>query len=246
MPGNFDPSALEGEIPENMDPSAVTGESSAESAEGESAGTTEGFYPFSIGGGKSFGGSMMDGGMGSDDVKLQYIDDDPDSYSNIFNNAKTDITEADQTRLIESLKTLSSGSAIESVVDVEEVLRYFVVHNFVCNGDSYTGSMIHNYYLYEKDGQLSMIPWDYNLAFGTFQSSDATDTVNSSIDSSVSGGSTEGRPMVDWIFSVETYTELYHQYFAEFLESVNIEEIIDNAAELIVPYVEKDPTKFYT
>lgn len=246
MPGNFDPSALEGEIPENMDPSAVTGESSAESAEGESAGTTEGFYPFSIGGGKNFGGSMMNGGMGSDDVKLQYIDDDPDSYSNIFNNAKTDITEADQTRLIESLKTLSSGSAIESVVDVEEVLRYFVVHNFVCNGDSYTGSMIHNYYLYEKDGQLSMIPWDYNLAFGTFQSSDATDTVNSPIDSPVSGGSTEDRPMVDWIFSDEAYTELYHQYFAEFLESVNIEEIIDNAAELIVPYVEKDPTKFYT
>ena len=28
--------------------------------------------------------------------------------------------------------------------------------------------MIHNYYLYEEDGQLSMIPWDYNLAFGGF------------------------------------------------------------------------------
>ena len=28
------------------------------------------------------------GGMGSDDVKLQYSDDDPDSYSNIFSNAK--------------------------------------------------------------------------------------------------------------------------------------------------------------
>ena len=27
-----------------------------------------------------------------------------------------------------------------------------VVHNFVLNFDSYTGSMIHNYYLYEKDG----------------------------------------------------------------------------------------------
>ena len=48
-------------------------------------------------------------------------------------------------------------------MDVDEVIRYFVVHNFVCNFDSYTGSMIHNYYLYEEDGQLSMIPWDYNL-----------------------------------------------------------------------------------
>ncbi len=56
---------------------------------------------------------------------------------------------------------------------MDEVLRYFVVHNFVVNGDSYTGSMIHNYYLYEQDGKLSMIPWDYNLAFGGFQGSDA-------------------------------------------------------------------------
>ena len=41
---------------------------------------------------------------------------------------------------------------------MDQVIRYFVVHNFVCNFDSYTGSMIHNYYLYEKDGRLSMIP----------------------------------------------------------------------------------------
>ncbi len=41
--------------------------------------------------------------MGSD-VKLQYMDDNPDSYSNIWNNAKTDINDADKTRLIESLK----------------------------------------------------------------------------------------------------------------------------------------------
>ncbi len=52
-------------------------------------------------------------------------------------------------------------------------IRYFVVHNYVCNGDSYTGSIIHNYYLHESDGRLSMIPWDYNLAFGTFRSADA-------------------------------------------------------------------------
>ena len=26
--------------------------------------------------------------------------------------------------------------------------------------------MVHNYYLYEEKGKLSIIPWDYNLAFG--------------------------------------------------------------------------------
>ena len=48
-------------------------------------------------------------GMGSSDVKLQYTGDDPSAYSNIFDNAKTDISEADQERLIASLKTLSEG-----------------------------------------------------------------------------------------------------------------------------------------
>ena len=183
--------------------------------------------------------------MGSSDVKLQYIDDAPSSYTNIWNNAKTDITEADQNRLISSLKKLSSYEDIESVVNVEQVIRYFVVHNYVCNGDSYTGSMVHNYYLYEEDGKLSMIPWDYNLAFGTFTGGDATGTINTPIDTPVSGGSSD-RPMLNWIFESEEYTLLYHRYFSEFLSSVDIAGIIDDAHNLIKDYVAKDPTAFYS
>ena len=193
----------------------------------------------------NFGGF---GGMGSSDVKLQYTDDDFDSYKNIFESAKTNITDADKTRLIESLETLSSSENIESVVDVEQVIKYFVVHNFVVNGDSYTGNMIHNYYLYEKDGVMSMLPWDYNLAFGTFQSSDATSTVNSAIDSPVSGGNISDRPMIAWIFENEEYTNLYHEYFSQFIneyfDSGKVEKIIDDTVGMISPYVEKDPTKF--
>ena len=197
------------------------------------------------------GGGGMGGAMGSDDVSLIYTDDDYDSYQNIFDNAKTDITDEDRDRLIASLKRLNAGEDIEEVVDVDQVIRYFVVHNFVCNFDSYTGSMIHNYYLYEKDGRLSMIPWDYNLAFGGFQDQDdATTLVNYPIDDPVSGGTVESRPMLAWIFAVETYTELYHQYFAEFIaeyfDSGYFAEMLDQVETLIAPYVEKDPTKFCT
>lgn len=190
------------------------------------------------------------GGMGSDDVKLVYTDDDFDSYSNIFDSAKTDITDSDKTRLINSLKALNSDDAA-STVDVDAVIKYFAVHNFVCNFDSYTGSMIHNYYLYEKDGILSMIPWDYNLAFGGFVGgSDSTSMINFPIDSPVSGGDTDSRPMLAWIFADEEYTELYHEALSEFIanyfESGYFEEEIDRAAALISPYVEKDPTKFCT
>ena len=185
-------------------------------------------------------------GMGSSDVKLQYTDDDPDSYSNIFENAKTNVTGADKARLIRSLKALGEGEALEDVLDLDEVLRYFVVHNYLVNGDSYTGSMIHNYYLHEADGKLSMIPWDYNLAFGTFQGRDASYAANDPIDSPLSVSGDGSRPMADWIFQSGEYTELYHQYFSAFLDSADVGALIDETAALIAPYVEKDPTAFCT
>ena len=196
-----------------------------------------------MGGGK--GGMSI---MGSSDVKLQYIDDDPDSYSTIFDSAKTDINATDKQRMIEALKAL--GKQDTSAVFVEDVIRYFVVHNFVCNGDSYTGNMIHNYYLYEEDGKLAMLPWDYNLAFGGFDGNDATSAVNAPIDTPVSGGTGEDRPMAYWIFSDDRYTQMYHEYFSEFLsqcfDSGSVTQLIDDTAALIAPYVEKDPTKFCT
>ena len=239
-PGDFQPSDnADGTPPEKPDAAADEEASAAADETGTDAeasaqtGETRS-RPEMPGGG--FGG-----GNGSDDVKLQYIDDDADSYPNIFDNAKTDVSGKDEKRLIASLKKLSSYEDLEDVLDMDAVLRYFVVHNFVVNGDSYTGSMIHNYYLYEQDGKLSMLPWDYNLAFGGFQGNDAESAVNDPIDDVLSD-----RPMQAWMFSGEEYTELYHEYYEEFLQSADIDGLIDEAYDLIAPYVEKDPTKFCT
>lgn len=204
-----------------------------------------------LGGGKGNMPGDMNGEANDSDVSLIYSDDEYDSYQNIFENAKTEIEDEDKDRLIASLRQLNQRENVEEVVDVEEVIRYFVVHNFVCNFDSYTGSMIHNYYLYEEEGVLSMIPWDYNLAFGGFQGAkDASDLVNYPIDTPVSGKTVESRPMLAWIFADEEYTQLYHRYFAEFIEQYFdggvFGEILSHAAELISAYVEKDPTKFCT
>jgi len=206
------------------------------------------------------GGGRQGGGMGggSTDVALVYSDDDYDSYSNIFDNAVFDITDSDKDRLISTLKQLSTGENLEEIVNIEEVLRYFVVHNFVLNFDSYTGSMMHNYYLYEKDGMLSMIAWDYNLAFGAFSgggnsqsgTTSTTALVNFPIDTPVSGTTLEERPLLGKLLENETYLELYHQLFGEFISSYfdsgEFEQMIDSAIALISPYVEKDPTAFCT
>lgn len=196
-------------------------------------------------------GSGHPGAAGGEDVKLQYQGNDPDSYPNIFENAKTDVSEADRQRLIASIRALNEETNLETVLDMDKILRYFVVHNFVCNFDSYTGQVVHNYYLYEKDGVLSMIPWDYNLAFGSFQSgAGATEIVNFPIDTPVTGSDLDNRPMAAWIFHDDAYTERYHQYFFRFLsdyiESGALEEMIGETFRLIARYVEKDPTKFCT
>lgn len=193
------------------------------------------------------GGGM--GSMGSSDVKLQYIDDDPDSYANIFDNAKTKVKKKDQARLIAALKKLSEGDT--SAVDTDAVAMYMAVHNFLCNGDSYTGSMVHNYYLYEKDGVMSMIPWDYNLAFGGFTGgSDATGTVNTAIDTLVSGGGDSDRPMAGWITASEESLALYHEKYQQFIDTVFtsgwFESEFDRVSAMIAPYVEKETRAFYT
>lgn len=216
------PGSPSGGPPEDFDPSALP----------DGGGLPEGFP-----GGK--------GGRSSDDVKLKYIDDDPDSYPNLFDSAKTAVTAGGKARLIQSLKALSGGD-VQEAVDLDQVLRYFVVHNYVVNGDSYTGSMVHNYYLYEKDGLLSLIPWDYNLAFGTFQGGDSSGAVNDPIDSPLSVSGDGDRPMADWIFASPEYTDLYHQYFEDFLRTADPAGIIAEARALIAPYVERDPTKFCT
>ncbi|WP_029320346.1 CotH kinase family protein [Butyrivibrio sp. AE3004] len=219
-------------------------------------GNSDGNNEFPSGGPGGFAGGAPFG-MGSDDAKLKYTDDDIDSYSAIFDSAKTKIKKSDKKRLISSIKALNEGiensdsELIESAVDVEKLMRYMVVHNFVVNGDSYTGSMIHNFYLYEEDGLMSMIPWDYNLAFGTFQGQDATGIINDPIDTpqSITENDTD-RPMFDWIISTEEYTEEYHEYFKEFIDkfytSGYLSELINNTYEMLYDYVDKDPTKFCT
>ena len=242
-PEGFDPSQMGvgnmpdfgGEMPEGFN--APDGSAPTETS--DNAGRSRGMGGF--GGFGGFGG----GGMGTDDVKLKYIDDNASSYSNIFGSAKTTVNTADENRLIRSLKALSEQSDLESTLDINEVLRYFAVHIFLCNGDSYTGQMIHNYYLYEEDGQLSMIPWDYNLAFGSFSGGSASSSVNSPIDTPVSGDMSD-RPMVSWIFSSDEYTEQYHELLSEFIGSANISQRIEETAALIDEYVQKDPTSFCT
>ena len=188
------------------------------------------------------------------DVALRYVGDDPARYPNIFDNAKFDADEADQARLIQALETLASGEDLETAVDVDEVLRYFVVQVFVMNWDSYLGHTGHNYFLYEEDGVLSILPWDYNLAFGTYALGmtdpirDPDVLINWPINTPARGEVMRNRPLYHNLMKNNQYFAQYHAYFdqflTEYLERGRCEAVIREAQALIASYVEADPTAF--
>ena len=207
---------------------------------------------------EGFGGGFGETAKGAD---LAYSDDEITSYPDIFDNAETKVDEEDEQRVIAALKALSENKNLDEYLYTDEIIRYFAAHNFVLNYDSYTGNMLHNYYLYENDGKLSMIPWDYNSSFGTFggmgmggpdkeESRDATSLINIGIDTPLSGTTADSRPMWNWIVSNDEYLEQYHKAFetliSEYFESGRFEEETDALYEMLLPYVEKDPTAFYT
>lgn len=215
----------------------------------EQGGGPENIQSQDFGGRGGFGGH---GGMGAANSggSLVYTDDEVSSYPAIFGNVVGDGDEEDFSKIISALKALSEGENIEEYFDVDEILRYLAVHTFVVNLDSYSSNMAQNYYIYEQDGTIQILPWDYNYAWGAFQGGTASAAVNFPIDTPVSGVEMSERPLISVLFGNEEYFERYHSYLNELLEKYftdsKFNNRIDELDNLIGSYVKNDPTAFYT
>lgn len=215
--------------------------------------------PFEI----AFGKSM-------DAAAMKYLGDDPELYRVFYDSAVFDLTKEDEISLVRAFRNLSENP--EAAVDYESLIPYFVVHNFVDNYDGYTGIFVHNYYLREADGVLSMIPWDYNLAFGVFTlettgnsilgsdsgykitesfenaMDDKTNMVNYPIDTPTFTVETKDRPLLAAVLQSDEALERYHDVFQVFLDdffaSGHFEKLYTRAKNIIAPYIAKGQT-FY-
>ena len=182
-------------------------------------------------------------GIGGAD--LNYIDDALDSYSAIWDGEITASGKSDHRRVIAALKNAAEGTGLESCLDTDNLLRYLAVHIFSVNDDSLSGMMAHNYYLYEYDGQLNLIPWDYNLAFGGMSGGDASSVVNSPIDDAFS---------ITHFFDALLEDEAYHgQYYdnlrrlvEDYINGGGLDAFYTRVRSQIDQLVESDPTAFYT
>ena len=195
------------------------------------------------------GGMGMFGGNGGG--SLLYTDDDISSYSSIFDNAVfSGTSDKDKQRVITAIENLNAGTDLEKYFDVDQILRYFAAHTVVVNLDSYTSNMQQNYYIYERDGKLTILPWDYGLAFGGFQSGSASSVVNFPIDTPVSGVNVEDRPLLNKLLEVDEYREKYHAYLEEivvgYFESGLFEDTITALDGKINGHVKSDTTALST
>lgn len=190
----------------------------------------------------------------NDAVRLAYLGESLYSYEDIWRNASFNIGTSDKNRVVNALWQLNEGDQPESVVDLDMLARYFAVNTFVLNTDCYTTSMAHNYGLYEKDGILTMLPWDYDVALGNIGSefglTDPSIFINQPIDTPVLKTTVEDRPMLRVLLENEEGRELYHHHLQQLLQmwfdSGRMETEIRNLEEMIGPWVKQETVSIYS
>lgn len=204
-------------------------------------------------------------GTGAD---LVYRGDDLSEYTGL--NLKTNEETSNGSAILALIQVLERGEGLEDVLDIESALKYIAANVALANYDSYLGNTTHNYYLYEQDGVFSVLPWDFNYAFGAFGGGevDIYEPANHTMGGGGGnrgdrqkteaaeekgfggmGGSTE-KPLVTTLLENETFLSLYEGYLKEIAENYLTEEymaaLVTQVHDLIAPYVEQDATAFYT
>ena len=99
---------------------------------------------------------------------LAYTGGQTKDYAEISDYAKVRGGEASMQRIVAALKSVDEGKDIDEHIDIESVMKYMALQTVVVNFDCLTGHNAQNYYLREAGGKISLIPWDYNLAWGAY------------------------------------------------------------------------------
>ena len=193
--------------------------------------------------------SQNDGQGGS----LLYTGNSTRRYSAIFDNAVfSNKSDKHEERVVAAIRNLNAGTDLDEYFDVDGVLRYFAAHTVVVNINSYISKQQQNYYIYERGGKLTILPWSYHLAFGGLISDmdNAAVIVNFPIDTPVMGVGMVERPLLHKLLEVDEYRERYHTYLNQIVEGYFLSGLFEDTIialdTKIAQYVQNDVSAFYT
>lgn len=117
---------------------------------------------------------------------------------------------------------------LSTIYNVDEIVKYFAVASWLCQMDNmFTNYQNFGLYISEA-GVATLLPWDYDLAFGCYYPSTAETTANYPIDvmyrlelgqyqwePNVSKGTYDDFPLFYVIYQNDALMDLYHTYMAE-------------------------------
>jgi len=115
---------------------------------------------------------------------------------------------------------------LEQVMDIDSNVRYFATHSWLCQNDSMF-AWYRNYGLYiSEDGVSTIIPWDYDISFGTYGGITSYETANYDLDrmysdnfSAAALSSLEATykrfPLFNVIYQNEQLMSKYYQYMSD-------------------------------
>ncbi len=156
-------------------------------------------------------------------------------------------------KIVSLSDALKSKQNIDSILDVSSVLKYAAVNAVITNEDSYLGTKAQNYYLYESNGKISVLPWDYNLAFGTDTSARKdqytvkTALASASVLEPYFDVAPSERPLVSVLLENEEYKNEYMSYVAKLTEYLDlVQKDMNLLKDTVKASVSADTTKFYT
>jgi hypothetical protein len=152
---------------------------------------------------------------------LAYFGEDWRQYEGRY-RAKGEVNPAltkrilDLARLVHRADDGAFAKEIDSLLDVDEFLKYVLVNAALCNFDSFL-STGHNYYIYVNpaDGRASFIPWDMNMAFGGYT---WVGTQEQIADVSIVHPYVDHNRLIARVLAVPRYREVYQRHARTLIE----------------------------
>lgn len=166
-------------------------------------------------------------------------------------NNKDEADYSDVNALYTAINDSSSDAAtwksnLEKVFDVDGFLKWLAVNTVIQNWDTY-GVMAHNYYLYNKDGRLTWIPWDNNESLKGSDSGLASANAmaggmgSRTLSLGLDDASLASWPLISRIIALPEYRSLYDSYVdktvTDYFNASTMQPIFQNAHNLISDYV---------
>ena len=185
---------------------------------------------------------------------LRYVDDEVSSYNSIFENTKTvDTNEEDKKRLVSIIKDIEFAQSTQDIeecfIDFKNVIKMVAINKAVSNVDCFTGRTIRNFYLYEENGKIDIIPFDFNISLG-MQPEDylwsKEEVYSLELDEEQYGMYSK---IIDIILEYDEYKILYEQYIDETLNILNNMEksgYVDEVNDRVTCIIEKSVNKNFT